>query len=942
MNRKYKNLIAACILILILAIYLLMNSMIFWDVYHLYSTKSSLIENIENLIKNIIDGEVELNSVSYITEDNDKNLYIVDNYGKTIYKADYEGRIKFSIIVKQDIERTFCSSLTVDKLGNVFLLNTVLDSDGLYVDGERIDMYSAQGDFIKEVYSISYENGNKPMRTGRIKDLKADSNYLRFCFTADKQTVDFKKIDIEKNFAETIYSLKLNENMHIHKILLAENNRIFFSTKSGQVYEANRNGQSLPLYSGSSRYNDKLSLLSHFQYFNNEIYFIDLFEPGIMKLNPSGSKTVSVFSQHSEAHDSFFSKESNSLKGLHVTQEGKIITFSERKVFVLSNDGNIEKSISSLQIPARKIKAIWVNGLVLLLIIAVLIDLLRIIYVHFMRRKLSLILKEILIFIPIVVIVTGFLIYRIDNRLSIQIESEMNKKLNIMALTAPKFINGDRLQRINSPEDCLGTDYNEAVKNIAQVFTSNEDSLNDGLYNVIYRLKNGKVYYIMDNDDGRLFYEPLSTETENYNEITEKVVHRGEQYYSEAVHDSSGVWIFVMAPIKNSAGEIVGIYETGMDYTSYKIKENIRLTENLKDIVIASAVNIMAFLIITFYVLSTIKTLRKGVDEIAAGNWNTVVEVRSNDEIASLCEGFNTMAQFIRDSISEIMKMNKAYFYFVPQQYLQLLNKDSICDIRLGDSMKRDMSIMYSCIRPFQQLLQNNTSEENFNMINSYLSSFGPFIRDNKGIVEKYLGMDILALFPRNANDGLNAAINMTRELASYNKNRTDSGQTPLEMGIGIYHGPLMVGIIGEEKRLEGTVISDHGNTSELLARLTEKMGAQIIITENTLTSLEGTSNYAYRSLGLVALPGKAERVPVYDVYESDNEVIRELKEKTKEVFEEGIELFQKGLFYESRSKFVEVIKQNDCDKAAKVYFYLSDDYYRKGLPENWDGSLSI
>lgn len=919
-----------------------MNSAVFTDVYHLFSIEPGSIGNIKNLVKNIVEGKIELNTVSYVTEDNNKNVYIVDNYGKTIYKTDHDGRIISSATVIKDNRRTYCNSLTADKSGNIYILVTVLDTYGLYVDEEEILKYSPQGKFEKAVYKVQYEKGSKPKRIGRIKELKTDENYLYFNYILDNKRVNFERIKLDGNTAETFYTLNFDEDKYISNITRTDNESILYSTKSGRMYKSDKNGQSSLVYSGSSLYNNELSLLSHFQQYGDGLFFIDFYKHGIIKVNLDNPGIVSEFTEKLKSYDKAFSEEPNNLQGLYAAQEGRVITYTENKVFFINTDGSIYKRIDTLQIPAGKLTAFWIFCLVVLLLVVVLIDLLRVIYIYFMKRKISLILKEILIFIPIVIIVTGFLIDRIEYRFNIEIEDEMHNKLNIIAITATKFIDGDKFENINSPDDCMSENYKEAVNSIVQVFTSREDSPNDGLYNTLYRVKNGKVYYVMDDDDGRLYFEPLDPQSEGYKEMYDEVVDRGGLHFDGAVCDNTGEWIDVMAPIYNWKGEVVGIYETGMDYTSFINEKNERLAKNLIDIILASAINIIAFFIITFSVLSTIKTLRKGVNEIAVGNWDTVVTVKSNDEVASLCEGFNTMAQYIRDSVSEIMKMNEAYFNFVPQQFLKLLEKDSIYKIKLGDSMKKDMSIMYSSIRSFQQLLQDNTPEENFNFINSYLSRFGPIIRDNNGIIEKYLGMDILALFPQNASDGLNAAVKMAEELVLYNKMHESTGQIPVEIGIGIYYGPLMVGIIGEEKRLEGTVLSDKGNTSEILTGLTERLSAQIIITDSILKNIKDSSCYKYRVLGFIVLPGKMEKVYIYDVYQSDNDHIKELKDKTKRVFEEGIRLYQEGHFYDSRERFVEVIKQNEYDKAAKLYFYLSDDYYRKGAPDNWDGSLNI
>ncbi len=87
-------------------------------------------------------------------------------------------------------------------------------------------------------------------------------------------------------------------------------------------------------------------------------------------------------------------------------------------------------------------------------------------------------------------------------------------------------------------------------------------------------------------------------------------------------------------------------------------------------------------------------------------------------------------------------------------------------------------------------------------------------------------------------------------------------------------------------------------------------------------------------------MEGRDEPLVLYDVIEGENDRIQTLKLESKELFEEGIVLFQDGYFYDARSKFIEVIKINRQDEIARIYFYLCEEYCKSGPPEGWDGTL--
>ncbi len=357
----------------------------------------------------------------------------------------------------------------------------------------------------------------------------------------------------------------------------------------------------------------------------------------------------------------------------------------------------------------------------------------------------------------------------------------------------------------------------------------------------------------------------------------------------------------------------------------------------------------IALIYIVLFVRWTTEDIVRPVNELLAnmkrtgqGELDSFSIVRTNDEIGALTEGYNEMSGKLKNYFHSLDKINRANARFVPRQFLDFLGKESITDIQLGDQVQKEMTIMFSDIRDFTAMSENMTPKENFDFLNNYLGYMEPVIRHNNGFIDKFMGDAIMALFPEHSEDAINASIEMRIKMVEYNEIISQFGKPAIDAGIGIHTGMLMLGIIGGEGRMDGTVISDAVNLAARLEGLTKIYGGSIIITEDTLIKLNDPSHYQFRFLDVVKVKGKKEAIYIFEIMDGEPEKIKNLKLNTKEDYNKALQVYKKKEFKSALKLLQSIEAVNPADKAIKIYIERCSRYIEKGVPEYWDGVESF
>jgi class 3 adenylate cyclase/CheY-like chemotaxis protein len=291
----------------------------------------------------------------------------------------------------------------------------------------------------------------------------------------------------------------------------------------------------------------------------------------------------------------------------------------------------------------------------------------------------------------------------------------------------------------------------------------------------------------------------------------------------------------------------------------------------------------------------------------------------------------------------QISRETVALTRFVPREFLRLLGRERVADVRLGDHVSKDLTILFADIRGFTSMSETFGPSGTFRFLNGCLSRIAPHIHANGGFIDKYIGDAVMALFPSNSLGAVRAAVAIQTEVDSYNREHglTEDDREGLAIGVGIFRGPTMLGTIGEPRRFEATVISDAVNVAARLEALTRRLGVRVLVGESVLTDLSD-ANITLRPLGRVVARGRGEPVAVWEVLDADSAEVRREKSETMEGFLSAIDAFERGAFSEAIEAFDGVLERSPNDGPSWIYQQACQRFLTNEIPFGFRGALDF
>lgn len=894
----------------------------------------NLKDSVGSLKEDILNRNYGFSSINSSVEDSDGCKYILDRANTRITKVNPNGTVMFVISAKthEDGVKDSYYDIRVDSKGNVYVLNYMQDKTSYYVERESIEKYNSAGIKVGNIAELDHSQKMIPGHVGLLGINGISDNSLLY-YKIENNEVLLKKVSLDGSDEGLETRYRLPRGTYIQKAAFSNNGTLYYSTKTGKIFRL-AGGRAAELYRGGKSESGVYSVPGQLKlFFDRYLVYIDNGNNTVYKMNLQTGEKKILFS-NTELIAKNMSTEYNAITDIYLKSNGNVLLSMPDRLIYGNIEGKVISSVDHAVIDdgiMTKRKLIAIGYIIVILLIAYII---KLIYFDILKRKTYLMVKQLLMFIPIVIIAIAIVSWTIYTDLSKQHDKQALEKIVVTANVISHNIDADSVSRLNSPDDFMNGDYKKLRGSIIHTYSDNIQA--DSQYCVLYKIVNGNIYTAINADgDGVTpftFYTPLKGSAYE-NVVKTGVIQTGE------MEDPTGYWMFAMAPVYDANHNITAIFETGFDVNGFRNFQTSMAFKVVKNVCILIVIMIVVFLILSYYLFSKIEVLRRGVSQIAAQKWDTRVNVNTNDEVKELADGFNMMADHVQKYISQVTRMGEVYFRFFPQQFIHYLGKKSVLELELGDQAKKDMTILTANIKDFNGITSEMSSEDKFSFINKYLSKLCPIVAANRGTINVYMNDGIQAFFEGDSIDAVKASIGIAEGLNDFDTENPVIASHP-EIQVAVDRGEVMLGIIGEKKRMQSTAISENITVSEELVRLAQAISSQVILSENVVDSIKEKYEFCRYAGKYRTSSGKI--VKIYDFYEADGNTMKRAKNYTKEAFEKGVFLYQEGHFYDARLKFVEVVKNNRSDEAAKLYFYLSDIYYKQGTPDDWHGELVL
>ena len=254
------------------------------------------------------------------------------------------------------------------------------------------------------------------------------------------------------------------------------------------------------------------------------------------------------------------------------------------------------------------------------------------------------------------------------------------------------------------------------------------------------------------------------------------------------------------------------------------------------------------------------------------------------------------------------------------------------------------VSILFSDVRNFTGLSEALGARETVSLLNEYFAEMVEVVTRHGGILDKYIGDAIMALFgapfakPEDADHALAVGNGMLVTLRELNAKRRGEGKQPIDIGVGIATGEVVLGNIGSPTRMEYTVIGDSVNLASRLEGANKYYHSKVLLDEKTVQALKNGS--CLREIDLLRVKGKDRPVAVYESlgYLEPGPALAEAMEH----FAGGLAAYRASDWERAIQRFAAALELRPDDAPSRMYIERCRHYREAPPPTDWGGVWTL
>lgn len=876
-------------------------------------------------------GKVQFeNPESFCTSENGWTAVVDDR--DRIYCLDEEGTLEYAVD-KNQFSYKDMEILDVAFGPNQYLYCqiAIYNESAYLTDGEVIVEISPTGTIGREILYYDYrETDNAPSHQARISGLHFYENHLCYLYTEET--------------GSTLYQLNLKTSQPDQKVFLPKDDFSEITQCHGHPeggYVVLKNNGEIGSISPEGKYTT-LYKAEYNAHNNQGIFPYDVFMEGDSLYMLAGQDSLSLYEWDNNDWKLLLPIK----KSIQVSEDTELYSFGlgnyghkpaltiNESIYTVEDDNTLLPYNGGFSLPVPIRIFMWLKSVLpfigLLLFIPGIISGIG----SLMGWHLSILSKQLLSTIPIVlimlIVITVSMLFKMIN---LNTEDILHETIAVNEIAASLF-EGEKLETMTGYESVDNGNVAKLNDRLRKFVKGNQSYWSQNYNLAIFVRTSGEDFLCIARSDtaNQFLMNSFSTTAP----IEEEFYENSHTHATSAIYgdDSENLQLVLVTPIYQEDGS----YDAIMILTSEQNRLIQRIVETGERLLVYMIIWIsILILVITLMSAHNVKSLKKAkkvVSKIAGGDFSVRVDKYSNDEVGEICAGVNHMANKLEEYFEEKNRNEQFYYKFVPEKFRELLHKEKFTDLTLGDAKSEDLTILFCDIRAFSLNSEMMTAKESFDFVNKIYGKAGPIIRKHNGFIDKYIGDAVMALF-ESADDAVATGIELYQSIALNTDSLQEFGLASVKIGIGIHSGMARIGIVGEEERMSGTVISSTVNLSSRMESLTKRYGTAMIISKDTLDRMSNPDMLTTRYLGMVQVAGVNEVVALYEVLDCLEETQGKKRKETAKEFREAVRLFHTGALSQALEIFHKLEAINSRDEASRLYADYIEDKLEKGDMEH-------